>query len=75
MEHLVALGGRPFRIVYKDWRLADQRIYISDISKVTRELGWKPTVNPIQTIDNIWDWASSNRGSIWKVFKDVVRRM
>ncbi len=75
MEHMVALGGRPFRIVYKDWRLADQKIYISDISKVTRELGWKPTVNPIQTIDNIWDWASSRSGSIWKVFKDVVRRM
>ena len=75
MEHIVALGGRPFRIVYKDWRQADQKIYISDISKVEKELGWKPKTSPIQTIDNIWDWAVEHRASVWKTFKEIIRRM
>ena len=74
MEHIVALDGRNFNIIYKDWRLADQRIYISDISKVEGELGWRPTTSPIETIDHIWNWASSNRKNIWSVFKEIVRR-
>ena len=74
MEHMVALDGRCFNLIYKNWRLADQRIYISDISKVTKELGWKPKTNPIETIDNIWNWAVANRSNVWKVFVEIIRR-
>lgn len=35
----------PMEISYEDWRLADHRIYISDTSKIQKELGWKPKVN------------------------------
>jgi CDP-paratose 2-epimerase len=30
---------------YEDWRPGDQRIYISDIRRIRRELDWMPTVN------------------------------
>lgn len=40
--------GKKFQLRYFDWRHADQKIYISDISKVTSNefLKWKPTINP-----------------------------
>lgn len=30
----------PMIIKHEDWRLADHRVYISDTTKITRELGW-----------------------------------
>lgn len=38
------------KISFKDWRPADQRIYISDIRKVKKFLDWKPTVSPEEGI-------------------------
>lgn len=40
-------------INYSDWRLADHRVYISDTSKVERELGWKAEVDIKTGIDKI----------------------
>lgn len=41
----------PMNITYDDWRLADHRVYISDTSKIERELGWKAKVNIEEGID------------------------
>jgi len=35
----------PMEISYEDWRLADHRIYISDTSKIEKELNWKAKVS------------------------------
>ena len=37
---------KSFTPTYSGWRDADQKIYISDISKVEKVLGWKPQVSP-----------------------------
>ena len=44
------------------WRPGDQRIYISDISKIKRELGWQPKVNFDDGIQRIVNWVKANRG-------------
>jgi len=70
MNHLVELDGRRFRIVYQDWRPADHRIYISSLKKI--EKYWKPKITPIETVDQIWDWAAKHRSAVWQVFKQSL---
>jgi CDP-paratose 2-epimerase len=44
-----------------EWRPGDQRIYISDIDKIKRELGWQPKVDFDDGIQRIFNWVSENR--------------
>jgi len=44
------------KLKFYDWRIADQKVYISDTTKVTRMTGWKPTTNPEQLLDKIIKW-------------------
>lgn len=43
-------GSEPMKITYEDWRLADHRIYVSDTTKITKELGWMPEVEIVNGI-------------------------
>jgi len=47
-------------VKFGDWRMFDQRVYISDISKAKRELGWQPEIAPDQGIRRLIDWVKSN---------------
>jgi CDP-paratose 2-epimerase len=46
---------------YRDWRRADQKVYISDIRKVSESLGWKPTISPSDGVARIINWVEDNR--------------
>lgn len=50
ITHIEALTGKKAKLTYYDKRQADQDIYITDISKVTKTLDWTPTVNPTMGI-------------------------
>jgi len=69
MNYLEKKGGKSFQITYEDWRPADHRIYISDISKIAKY--WKPKINPEKTIDQIWDWAIKHKSIIKKFLKEL----
>ena len=43
------------QIIYKDWRKADQKIYISDITKVQDILKWKPTTSINEGLEIMWE--------------------
>jgi len=47
IDHLNFKDGRKLDLEFKDWRLADHKLYISDISKLEAR-GWKPKTS-------IWD--------------------
>lgn len=51
----------PNKIKYSfnDWREGDQKIYISDNSKLKKELNWKPIINIEKGIDKLINWAKS----------------
>ena len=53
------------------WRPGDQRIYISDITQVKKELGWQPEISPLEGVKNLYNWISDNKSLIEKagVFK------
>lgn len=48
-------------IQYKlfDWREGDQKIYISDNSKLEKELKWKPKIDKNNGVDKLIIWANS----------------
>lgn len=59
IREIVKCYGREFDISYDNWRHADQRIYISDIAKVTsnKALNWQPKVSPAQGIKKLVEEA------------------
>ncbi|HEY5119301.1 MAG TPA: GDP-mannose 4,6-dehydratase [Anaerolineales bacterium] len=58
---LEQLSGRTLDVRYGKWRPGDQKVYVSDIRKAQRELGWKPEVGPKEGLARLWKWAQENR--------------
>jgi CDP-paratose 2-epimerase len=63
LDLLNELTGLRSRIEFSNWRVGDQRIYLSDISKVQGAIGWKPLINISEGIDNLVKWYRSNLAS------------
>jgi len=56
-----AKTGIKFRKVeHKDWRPSDQKVYISDISKVSKALDWKPKITPEKGLEKLIEWVGAN---------------
>jgi CDP-paratose 2-epimerase len=56
IETLEALVGRPIEYTFGDWRAGDQRIYVSDIRKAERELGWTPQIDVEAGVRALVEW-------------------
>ena len=52
--------GRPMETRFDDWRPGDQKVYISDLTKITRDLGWSPKVDPTAGVGRLVDWLKDN---------------
>ncbi|MFH1853841.1 MAG: NAD-dependent epimerase/dehydratase family protein [Candidatus Omnitrophota bacterium] len=53
--------GIKFRNVeHKDWRPSDQKVYISDIGKVSKALNWKPKITPEKGLEKLIEWVGGN---------------
>ena len=57
---LEELAGHSISVTCSDWRPGDQPVYISDIRKARRDLGWHPRVSVREGIDNLWKWIDSH---------------
>ena len=55
---LEELAGRKMDVRYGDWRAGDQKIYVSDIRKAARKLGWTPRVAPTDGVRRLWAWVT-----------------
>ncbi len=60
LEMLERLLGRPVPVGYDDWRPGDQVIYVSDIRKAKRELGWSPSIGPEVGVRRLYRWIEAN---------------
>lgn len=48
-------GARP-DIMFQDWRVGDQRYYVSDTTKFSRATGWTQQVGVIEGVTRLRDW-------------------
>jgi CDP-paratose 2-epimerase len=60
LELLEAILGRAVERRFAAWRPGDQRIYVSDIGKIGRELDWRPRVTKEEGLRRLIDWIREN---------------
>jgi len=55
--------GRKIPLRYDDWRPGDQRVYISDVGKLERVLGWKPEIGVAEGVAQLDNWVRLNEAA------------
>jgi CDP-paratose 2-epimerase len=53
--------GRTLDHDTADWRPGDQRVFVADIRKAKRLLGWEPRVSTDQGVDRLLEWVRENK--------------
>jgi CDP-paratose 2-epimerase len=53
--------GRSIPLRWADWRPGDQQVYISDIRKLGKALGWEPRIDVDAGLAQLVDWVGQNR--------------
>jgi len=53
---LEELVGHSIQVDLADWRSGDQLVFISDIRKAERDLGWRPKIILRDGIDRLYKW-------------------
>jgi CDP-paratose 2-epimerase len=61
VAHLDRAFGRRFDPPYGDWRPGDQRVFVADIRKAGRRLGWSPRMPIREGVDRLLGWVRDNR--------------
>ena len=58
---LEKLLGKPIPVVRGDWRPGDQKVFVADIRKAEKMLGWKPQYDVEKGVAQLFDWVNKNR--------------
>ena len=58
---LEKLLGKPIPVTRGGWRPGDQRVFVADIRKAGRELGWQPKVNVEEGVGRLFEWVRENK--------------
>ncbi|MCE5300074.1 MAG: GDP-mannose 4,6-dehydratase [Spirochaetia bacterium] len=53
--------NKKIPLKFGDWRPGDQPVFVCDISKAKKELGWSPKVSPEQGVRKLYDWVKDNK--------------
>jgi CDP-paratose 2-epimerase len=61
VARLEARSGRKLAPAFAGWRPGDQRVFVADVRKAARLLGWRPTVAVGDGVDRLIDWVGENR--------------
>ncbi len=59
--------GAEIPHTFADWRPGDQKVYISNIEKAQKEIGWRPRFAPSKGVELLFKWVKENKESIEKV--------
>lgn len=54
---LEKLLEKPLDVSWGDWRPGDQKVYVSDIRKASRDLKWAPKVGVEEGIEKLFRWV------------------
>jgi CDP-paratose 2-epimerase len=58
---LEKLLGKSIPVARSDWRPGDQKVFVADIRKAEKELGWKPKINVESGVKQLFDWVNANK--------------
>lgn len=61
LDELENLTGKKSEVNFADWRPSDQKVYISDTSKLERALNWKSKVSVKEGIKRLTQWIKDNK--------------
>ena len=53
--------GKKLKLEFSNWRLGDQKLYISDITKIYSDIGWEPKTAPELGIEKLTKWIEANK--------------
>jgi len=60
LDELERLSGKKPKVNFSDWRPSDQKVYISDTSKLENTLKWKAKISVRDGIKKLFDWVKGN---------------
>ncbi|MFA6142767.1 MAG: NAD-dependent epimerase/dehydratase family protein [Candidatus Omnitrophota bacterium] len=60
IELIESQTGIKMKYGFGDWRPSDQKVYISDISKISRKLSWQPRIGASYGIKLLVQWVKDN---------------
>ena len=60
-------NDKKLNVSFADWRLGDQKVYISDIQKINSMLGWQPTISPQVGVNKLIEWLEKERDNIYNI--------
>ncbi|RJO64043.1 MAG: NAD-dependent epimerase/dehydratase family protein [Candidatus Omnitrophota bacterium] len=60
LDELERLTGKRPKVNFSDWRPSDQKVYITDTSKLQKALGWKIKTQVKDGIRNLKEWVAAN---------------
>ena len=60
LDELEVLTGKRPKVNFSDWRPSDQKVYITDTSKLQKELGWKIKTRVKEGITKLTRWVEEN---------------
>lgn len=61
LEHIEGRFGAPIPAACDDWRPGDQRVYISDIRKASRDFGGSPKISKVDGLERLCDFVAANK--------------
>ncbi len=65
---LEKMNGAKLQHTLADWRLGDQRVYVSDVRRARHELGWSPRISPEQGVRRMRDSMATDLETIVRVY-------
>lgn len=62
LDRIEALEGERPEVHHEDWRVGDQRYYVSDSRRFQAATGWRPQVAAAHGIERLHRWLRESRG-------------
>jgi len=59
--------GRKIPVGHAEPRAGDQPVFVADIRKAEKELGWRPKIDPLPGIEMLLKWVEANRADVERV--------
>jgi CDP-paratose 2-epimerase len=64
LDIIAELHGERPEIAYHDWRVGDQRYYVSDTTQFQKATGWLPRVGVEAGVRRLYEWLRETRSTV-----------